>query len=1149
MTQQKEPQTAEPNLKKVKIGDESYLLIENIDDIRPFFMSIVSDSDVWLFVTSNGGITSGRMNAQHALFPYYTDDKLIENADKIGSKTIIKINNEHSSTIWQPFDKKIGTNVSQRNLYKSTLGNSIIFEEIRSDLGLSFQYHFKVSQEDGLIKYSKISNLTNNKVNLDVIDGLANILPADVPSDLQNKASNLIDAYRKTELLESNGFGIFALSAIITDKSEPAEALFANVVYSIGLKNPKYLLSLNQFQNFIDGVPLKNELEMNGEKGGYYITSKILLDSNQYIEWMIIGDVHLSQSQIIRLQTEVEKQSDHELWSSIENRIKKSSHRLTHIVANADGLQKTNDDLCDTRHYNNVLFNCMRGGIFDYNYKIYKWDLLQYISKRNFEAYPFFEQRIQNLGEIIDYSEFKEVVREWNEKDSYRHLLEYLPIRFSRRHGDPSRPWNIFNIRTLDKQSGNKILNFEGNWRDIFQNWEALLWSYPYFVEGVLFRFFNATTFDGYNPYRITKTGIDWEVVEPDDPWSFIGYWGDHQIIYLLKLLEFASDYQPDLLQGLSTKLYFVYANVPYKIHTYEQICSNPKDTITFDENLDRKIRVEYENQGTDAAVLRDRNKSILYVNMVEKMLATLLAKMSNFIPGAGIWMNTQRPEWNDANNALVGNGTSMVTLYYMKRYVLFFQNLLSNSIVSNFDISNELLAYFNEINSVFAENVSSLKQPHSATLTKSIIDSLGKSASDYRWLIYNSGFTGQKSQINTKDVLLFLTLILEYIDNTINLNKRSDGLYHGYNLISYDNSRLDIQHLDIMLEAQVGILSAHHLHPNEAIDLLEKLYQSDLYRVDQDSFLLYPNKRLDSFLRKNLIDIEILRDHNLLEALPLLTNLNILEKDVNGNYHFAGHIINSRELKEQIKNHHQITDEISSCLLALHEKTFNHKYFTGRSGTFYGYEGLGSIYWHMVSKLRLAVIEVLESAHKDDSLKKEDFVSLVHYYYKICDGIGTHKSPDIYGAFPTDPYSHTPSNKGAQQPGMTGQVKEDILSRWKELGVSIKYGRLSFSPFILKLSEFMHQSGEFSYFDVDGEMKSISYPTESIIFTYCQIPVIYVIGSKMEVTMTMKDGSNKSSEGQNLNIEDSKQIFQRSGSIQAISVTILQSQLLASNG
>ena len=65
-----------------------------------------------------------------------------------------------------------------------------------------------------------------------------------------------------------------------------------------------------------------------------------------------------------------------------------------------------------------------------------------------------------------------------------------------------------------------------------------LLFSYPEFIEGVIAKFVNASTMDGYNPYRITKQGIDWEVEEPEEPWSNIGYWGDHQIIYLLKILE-----------------------------------------------------------------------------------------------------------------------------------------------------------------------------------------------------------------------------------------------------------------------------------------------------------------------------------------------------------------------------------------------------------------------------------------------------------------------------------------------------------------------------------------------------------------------------------------------------------------------------------
>ena len=58
-------------------------------------------------------------------------------------------------------------------------------------------------------------------------------------------------------------------------------------------------------------------------------------------------------------------------------------------------------------------------------------------------------------------------------------------------------------------------------------------------------------------------------------------------------------------------------------------------------------------------------------------------------------------------------------------------------------------------------------------------------------------------------------------------------------------------------------------------------------------------------------------------------------------------------------------------------------------------------------------------------------------HYFEINEGIGVNKSPGLYGAFPTDPYSHTPRGRGVQQPGMTGQVKEDIVSRFYELGLT----------------------------------------------------------------------------------------------------------------
>ena len=123
---------------------------------------------------------------------------------------------------------------------------------------------------------------------------------------------------------------------------------------------------------------------------------------------------------------------------------------------------------------------------------------------------------------------------------------------------------------------------------------------------------------------------------------------------------------------------------------------------------------------------------------------------------------------------------------------------------------------------------------------------------------------------------------------------------------------------------------------------------------------------------------------------------------------------------------------------MAPYKELFDHRAFTGRSGTFFGYEGLGCIYWHQVSKLLLAVRERCDEAPDPELERVYDDVRL---------GLGTHKSPGVYGAFPTDPYSHTPSFAGAQQPGMTGQVKEDWLARMAELGVSVREGCLHLGP------------------------------------------------------------------------------------------------------
>jgi hypothetical protein len=1130
-----------------KINEESWFKIPNHDSLRPFFMSIVSDSNHWMFISSNGGLTAGRKNAEHALFPYYSDDKITELEHNTGCRTIFQVIVDGDTKIWEPFSDECSSEFkTTRNLYKNRHGNKIMFEEVNHDLELTFWYEWCSSNIYGFARNAAIVNNADRAQSVNVLDGLQNILPYGVDSDLQKRQSNLIDAYKRTELVKESGLGIFALSAIIVDRAEPSEALKANTVWSLGLKKAKHLLSSFQLDGFRKGESIVEETDMKGEKGAYFVYSHVNLAPKGKQDWTIIANVNQSQADVIALNREIvtNKKLREQVWANVEA----GTANLKLIVGAADGLELTSDSLRDTRHFANVLFNVMRGGIFDHNYQIEKKDFSAYLQNANGEVFEKNHSFLDGLKETFDKSELTKAISKIQDFDLVRLCQEYLPLRFSRRHGDPSRPWNKFSINTNSEIDGSKILDYEGNWRDIFQNWEALVQSYPDFIEGMISKFLNASTFDGYNPYRVTKGGFDWEISEPDDPWSYIGYWGDHQIIYLLKFLEFHHNYKPKGFSELFAKNCFVYANVPYRIKPYSEIVKDPKDTIEFDEESDKAIRKSVAEYGADGALRSSRKESIHRVNFLEKILATVLTKVSNLIPEAGIWLNTQRPEWNDANNALVGNGVSMVTLYYLRRFLKFMDKALEDVHLERVDVSEEMSTLFAHILNVLKAHEGALDKPMDDQLRKTITEGLGQSDSAFREKIYDHGFSGDKVGIKVSAVRYFVTLALKYMEHSIKANQREDKLFHAYNLMSIDESGISISYLDEMLEGQVAALSSGSLTPKEAIEVLDALRNSALYRKDQNSYILYPNKQLPGFLEKNNVAKYSIDKSKLLQKMIADGNPHIIAKDVDGGFHFNGNFKNANDLKDGLSGlasteYSSLAEAEKGLISDIFEEVFNHKAFTGRSGTFFGYEGLGSIYWHMVSKLHLAVYEVCQQAYKEGADKATRDALAVHFD-EIGLGIGLYKDPKLYGAFPTDPYSHTPWHRGAQQPGMTGQVKEDVLVRFGELGVTIDEGRLKFDPFLLKKKEFLTESERFEYSSLAQDLTQVGLPANSLGFTCCQVPVTYHLANDAGLKLELKDGSSLELIGNELDSENSAAIFLRNGKVKSITVSIPEEQL-----
>ncbi|ALO16435.1 hypothetical protein L21SP5_02815 [Salinivirga cyanobacteriivorans] len=1123
----------------IESNNEKFYKISNYDQIRPFFISMVSHTDHWFFISSNGGLSAGRKSADLALFPYYTDDKITNNSENTGSKTILKIHTDNEVHLWEPFSCRYeGIYPITRNLYKNFAGNKIIFEETNEALSLTFLYTWQVSDKYGFIKTSEIQNLNHKQVTVEILDGIQNILPFGVGADLQNGTSNLANAYKRNELVNMVKLGIYSLSAMIIDKAEPSEALKATTVWSTGLKPNNILLSSLQLDDFRKDNKLKKETDMRAEPGAYFINSRITLNSQEYKQWHIVADVEQDHVKIYELIEQL-KLDPAKIESMLIADIDKGTTMLKKLVATADGLQKTADELSVGRHFSNVLFNIMRGGVFEDQYRIEKADLIDFVHTFNQSIADKYQDFFNQFDDSLNYFVLLEKAEKSGNSDLIRIAYEYLPLTFSRRHGDPSRPWNKFSIPGKNPD-GSYIKSYEGNWRDIFQNWEALGYSFPGFILSMITKFVNASTIDGYNPYHITRNGIDWEVIDPEDPWSFIGYWGDHQIIYLLKLMELAQKFQKKEFKKFLAAPYFVYANVPYRIKKYEQIVENPQSTIEFENEKENQILRREKQIGADGKLVFDQHGHLTKANLTEKILVPLLTKMSNFIPEAGIWLNTQRPEWNDANNALVGNGVSMVTLYYMRRYATFFLNLLSNDGKTSFAINKPVIAFMEGIVSVLEKHEPKLNKNINNKNRRNITDELGYLGEKYREEAYAGFYAGTKS-LSASQIQSFLELALKYINHSINANKRKDGLYHAYNLVEFGTQSISIKPLYEMLEGQVAVLSSGLLKPEEALSVLDALKNSKMYRPDQYSYILYPDRDLPRFLSKNLIPAKFIDKSKLAKTMIKAGNQSIIKKDINGNFHFNGNFHNAEDLKEAL---HKLSK--TSCkemvekeyedYLAIFEQIFNHKAFTGRSGTFFGYEGLGSIYWHMVSKLLLAVQENIIWA-RETQTDHAIVGKMIDHYYEIRAGIGINKSPELYGAFPTDPYSHTPGHKGAQQPGMTGQVKEDILNRWSELGIKVEDAALTFEPEFLNPAEFMQEPGTFEYFDAEGAQQKTSVDRDELCFTFCQVPIIYSKSKNENITIFYSNNKKETIEGKTLNAKISEILFKRTNQISKIEV------------
>ena len=121
----------------------------------------------------------------------------------------------------------------------------------------------------------------------------------------------------------------------------------------------------------------------------------------------------------------------------------------------------------------------------------------------------------------------------------------------------------------------------------------------------------------------------------------------------------------------------------------------------------------------------------------------------------------------------------------------------------------------------------------------------------------------------------------------------------------------------------------------------------------------------------------------------------------------------------------------------------------------------------------------------------------------------------------------------------MTGQVKEDILVRFGELGIFVNNGELSFNPSLLWKKEFSTQEQWIEYQNIRGGVRKIKLLKGQLAFTYCQTLIVYILSTTDSITLYYTNSKTEKLKGKALNKDISNMIFGRNGTIEKVEISV----------
>jgi hypothetical protein len=619
---------------------------------------------LWAFYVNRGqGLCSfGVENKDNPILEFSPAVTAYQNVSRVGFRTFVKISGE----VYEFFGSERSKS-TQRKMYIKR--DQFKVSEVNQELGMKVTVTYFGLPNDNLaamMRKVEIKDLTDTARNIELIDGLSQILPFGTPNTLFKEMSNLLRSWMDVYNLE-NDVPFFKMRSTTSDSAEVGTLDKGNFYLSFAndqiirpivdgaliFGHDTSMSTPVSFQEHsIEDLQRKPQITANKIPVGFTPVSLELKANDTFVLRTIIGHVN----DVDQLNNKVSEMVSSQYFDAKEQ---ESASVINELVQEVDC--KTANPVFDQYIKQNYLDNILRGG------------------------YP--------------------LTFEGNKTNHVYHV-------FSRKHGDLERDYNFFNVAPEFFSQGN------GNFRDVCQNRRVDSLFNPQIGDYNVKLFASLIQLDGYNPLEVNgstfqlnshvdikslvKENFDnkhdvmesvlrnkftpgtiinlmsnEEITSSKDDMALLsailkhsdqnieasfgeGFWVDHWT-YILDLVESHLAVYPETKKALLFDSYdYKYYSSPVtvlprdektvltsegKVRRYGSLLHNDEEKV---EQLAMDVK------GSNWAV--DSNGDVIKTNLFTKLFTLAFNKFCTLDPeGIGIEMESDKPGWNDAMNGLPG--------------------------------------------------------------------------------------------------------------------------------------------------------------------------------------------------------------------------------------------------------------------------------------------------------------------------------------------------------------------------------------------------------------------------------------------------------------------------------------------------------------